>query len=217
MEAGPIDPVHRRVGGAAMVHRSELVAIPACSLFMCGLCGSSLDMILMHDRLFLSIGPCRNSARAVEAGPVNRAVANYCTIYISIMDHRPVDIHDGGIVAEMSSLPHTSSKSGASIAITIVHASVEAYMGTPIPTMPSIKPAFVAPIAWGPKKSHLGRHNPHSGNPIIPIIPISPVTGRPQIPVVRAGGLGIDRQRGRPYPDGNPYAYLCFSAYRSKR
>jgi hypothetical protein len=216
MKGGTIYPVHRQVGRAAMVHRGELVTIPACRLFMGGLRGGPLNMIFMHDRLFLGVGAHRDAARAVEAGSV-RGGMNHRAIDVCIMDHRSVDIHHGGVIPEMPSGPYSSSKSGASVSITIIYASVVAYMGTPVPNMPSIKSAIIAPIPWGPKESHLGRTYPHSGNPIIPIVPVGPITGRPQIPVVRAGWLGIDRQRGRPDPYGNPYAYLCFGAYRGKR
>src|SRR5579871_2189819 len=116
MKGGATDPVHRHICRATMIHRSKLVAIPACRLLMGDLCGRSFHMRFPHCYLFLGSRSCGDAAGTVETGAVHGGVVYHRTIDISVVYHCSVDIYHRGVIAKMTSCPYSASKSDAAVA-----------------------------------------------------------------------------------------------------
>ncbi len=154
IEPMTIHRIHRCRRGSAIVDRSELVAIPAGRLLMCGLFRSCLYMPFLNGGLFLCRRPGRNTSRApVETGTIvhdRRIVHDDGTVDISIVYYCCIYIHYGRIIPESSSFPSSSSKSGAAVSISIVHAAIETDMRSPIAGMPSITPPGITPVTRRP-------------------------------------------------------------------
>jgi hypothetical protein len=101
MVSGAVDPVHGHGSRTAVIHRSELVTIHAGCLLMGNLYRRPFNMCFAHCYLVPCGWSCPDASGTVETGSGAR-IMDHGTIDIGIVDHGSVDIHDRGIVAEMT-------------------------------------------------------------------------------------------------------------------
>jgi len=90
----------------------------------------------------------------------------------------------------------------ADVTKSVVNASVEAYVLTPIARIEPVVVIPVAPIAWRPQGALIGSLNPDTGHPVIARLRIAcgcvrPVAGSPQVVVARSRWLVVFRKRRR--------------------
>jgi hypothetical protein len=116
------------------------------------------------------------------------------------------NVHHSCIVGKVSAAPFTADKADAAIAIAVVHAAVVADVGSPIATMEDIEAVIPAPIGRSPQVAGLRRRNPGSGNPVIAVVAVGPVAGRPHEARLGTRWLLIDRQRWRRKANANENA-----------
>ena len=194
-------PVHRHIGRTSVVGGSVRRFVLAGRMAVAELVLGRLYVVFVHDRLFLRIGLTGNPAGAVKACAVvdHRCVVDDRPVNIGIVYNRGIDVDDGRVIPEVSSGPSTADKAVAAVTAAIVTPTVETYVRSPIAAVPSIDATRIAPITRCPEKAWLRRCDPHTRYPIVTVIPISPITGRPEIPVGGTRGLRIYRQNGRPY------------------
>jgi len=150
------------------------------------------------------------AARAIKASAViNRCIADNSAVDISIPYHGSVYTHYRCVVPEPVARPLSANKTIPCITITIVDATVKAYMRPPVTGVKQIHPTVVTPIRWCPVNTGIGRGEPNTWHPIIAVgIIIGPIARLPQITINRAGRLHIYRQFGWSYPYRYTHAYL---------
>ncbi len=100
------------------------------------------------------------------------------------------------VVVECATNPVTADEAGADVTEAVIHAAIKPDMGTPIACMPGVDTTTPAPVTRGPQNSNLRRPYPYAGNPVIALRTPSPVARRPEIAVLWARGLNINRQPG---------------------
>src|ERR1700761_909652 len=101
-----------------------------------------------------------------------------------VVDIRHVGyVHVGhrAVVEEVITAPLAAAKSDAAVAEAVVNAAVETDVRSPVPSVEKIDAALEAPVAGGPKEAGCGRHDPRARNPVIAVVTVSPVAGRPHI------------------------------------
>jgi hypothetical protein len=189
-----------------MVGRSKSIPVEAGGMVVVELFGCRLDMIFAGKRAFLCGRLTGDPTRTVKAGAVvdHRGVVDNSTVDVGVVDNRGVDVDHRGIIPVYAAGPAAADKTDATIAAAIITPAIEADVCAPVAAMPAIYTADKAPVTGRPQKAGLGRSNPDTGNPIIPIdVIIGPVTGRPQVPLNGTRRLYIDREGWRRRPDRN--------------
>src|SRR5206468_11960620 len=113
-----------------------------------------------------------------------------------------------GVVLEIVSTPSSAPVAVSCVAITVINASVKTDCWSPVTLVKRVYTVVPAPPGRCPKHTHRRRRDPYAGHPVIisDIIPITPVTGSPDITCNRAGRLLIYRQRRR--SEANRDVYL---------
>lgn len=116
------------------------------------------------------------------------------TIDVSSVHNMFIHAHDGCVVDEVMTAPHTSGEPNAHVSKSIIDAAIIPDVRSPIPFMEDIEAIRPPPVSGGPKNTFRGRHYPCTGNPVIAIRPIGPIAGRPKEARLRARRLFIDGQ-----------------------
>lgn len=141
----------------------------------------------------------RNASRTSVAGAassvVNRSVVDdriryRAVVYVNIGEGHIVD---RAIVVETTAAPIPALIAGACVAISIIDAPIVTNMRAPIAVVVSIPATGMSPVSRSPQIAHFRRPGPCSRHPVVALIRIAPVSGRPQIAITRAIGLGILR------------------------
>ena len=93
---------HGRGRGPAMVYRCKITAILAGGLLVRKLVCGGLNMLFMGEGTLLRGGLCRYTAGTIETGSGVRdvSVVDYRAVYVGVVDHGGVDVHDSGVVAK---------------------------------------------------------------------------------------------------------------------
>jgi hypothetical protein len=127
-----------------------------------------------------------------------RVVDDRC-IHICCPNHSRVHVYRRCVVSEDASAPLTAGKAASTIAVTIVHAPVEANLCPPIALIENIDATISpAPITRCPEIAGLWSRDPGARDPIVVANAIpGPIAGRPHIVGLRAGRLNVDRKRRR--------------------
>src|ERR1035441_343923 len=115
---------------------------------------------------------------------VHRRVVDYGFV-VNIVNARAADIIYRAVVAEGPIVPIPAFIAGPTIPKTVVDATVEADLRTPVADIPGIGIAAPTPITWSPEQANFGSHYPRTRHPEVSLIAISPVAGRPQITIAR--------------------------------
>jgi hypothetical protein len=170
--------------------------------------GSSIQMPLMLGHPFLAVGLVTDAAWSAAIGDAAASV-NEAMIYTSAVKEGQAaveaNMHYGSVVGEVSAAPFAADKADAAIAEAVVHATVVADVGSPVASMKDVQAVVPSPIRRSPQVAGLGCGHPGAWNPIVAVVAIGPVAGRPHQAGLWAGGLLIDRQRRRRKPNADKY------------
>jgi len=127
-------------------------------------------------------------------------------IHVRIVDDGSIHVHDRGVIGKIAAMPLSAHEANAHVAESIVHATVEANVRSPVSGMEDVQATGPAPVRWSPQCALVWRRNPRTGNPVVAIIPVSPVAGRPHPAGLRAGRLNVDGQHRRRNAHADQYA-----------
>ena len=114
----------------AMVHIGKLGTVLMGSLLVGHLTGRWLDVIFMHCCLFPCVRAPVDPTRAIKT--VMIVISDEVSVDISIMDKSSVYPHYRRIIHKMPTGPAAAIETIASIAETIVKATIETYARAPI-------------------------------------------------------------------------------------
>jgi hypothetical protein len=124
-------------------------------------------------------------------------VDNIDPILVDVMHHGYVDVVDRAIVEEMSGPPVAALVACAYVSETVINATIEADVRTPVAMEEAVSSANVAPIAGSPERTLVGRLRPHARYPVVAGRGVIPVAGGPEIIVTGSWRLLILRERRR--------------------
>jgi hypothetical protein len=160
-------------------------------------------LVLSHDLFVVRAGYCASRA-AVEADVLVGVVIDNRTV-IHVGHERRPNMDHRSVVEEPASAPVAALEAVAVIPETVMDTAVESDVPSPITFVPPVGTVAPAPEAGRPEHAHLRRKNPRSGDPVIraSIIIPGPIARRPEIALLRAGRLLIDRQRRGRKIDGH--------------
>jgi hypothetical protein len=168
------------------------------------LCGDTGDVLLSAIRLFLRRRTRFDTTIAAVVADASSVIFDDCGV-VGIVDDRFVHPIYGFIVEEVPIVPAATFVTASAVTVAIVNAAVKSDMFSPIAFMVDERASVVrTPVARGPKVSRLRSFDPRSRHPVVTIvIVVGPVTGSPDIAVVRANGLLVNRKSRRAEADGN--------------
>jgi hypothetical protein len=124
------------------------------------------------------------------------------------VDVGDVHITYGAVVEKMSTVPAAALVTVAKVTVTVVDPAIETDTRAPVAFMEDKSVTAPAPIGGGPKETRLRRRYPRAWYPVVigVIVVVGPVAGRPDIALVGARGLLLNRKGWGPDPDR--YAHL---------
>jgi hypothetical protein len=159
-------------------------------------------MRLAHGHPFLGTHIMADPARAAAIcnAPVipDRVPLHYPAVFVGVVNERLVHPDNCPVVCEMVLTPLSADEADAHVTEAVIHASVVAHMPAPVSIMEHVEAVVPAPIRRRPERTLVRGGYPRPGYPIVAIVAICPVTGRPHQALFRAGRLFINRQhRGR--------------------
>jgi len=142
-----------RDGRLSVIKRDEIVAVCARHRRVPCLCRrrSEAPCVARGD-----LSACRlrgyPAVAAVKAGSTvrERVTCDRAAIRVDVMDDGAVYVRDGRVVVKGPSIPITTDKAGAVVAVTIVDAAVEADTRSPITLYPNVARRREAPITRRP-------------------------------------------------------------------
>src|SRR5690606_14333436 len=100
---------------------------------------------------------------------------------VDVGDATCVDAIDGAVVVEVVVLPVAALVAAAKVAEPIVDAAVITDLAAPVPGMPAIGVADIAPIAGRPEGADERWPDPGAGHPVIAPSIDGPIAGGPEI------------------------------------
>jgi len=196
-------PRHRGMGRNAMIYRSKIGLILFRNLLVLLLRRSRRKMRLAGKGLLLRCGFGGNSIRATVEARVgiidDRRVVDDRRIDVGRMNYGGVYAHCRCVVSEDSTAPLVAGKAASAITESIVHATVEANLCSPIPGMEDIHTSIPPPpIARSPEVAWLRSEDPCTWDPIVAANAIPrPIARCPHVVGLRAGRLNVNRENGR--------------------
>src|ERR1700688_3672041 len=146
-----------------------------------------LDVLFSCRPLFLgglsranaTITPVIADARRIVIVVGNSAV-------VGIVNDRHIDVVYRPIVGETFAFPASAEIANSHVTEAVIHAAIKSNMRPPITGIPVIAAVAPTPIARSPKNPHAWSQHPGTRNPIVIIVAISPITGRPDITLAGA-------------------------------
>ncbi|RXH58751.1 hypothetical protein GRAN_2061 [Granulicella sibirica] len=152
---------------------------------------------MLGSHLLLARASLNTTRASIEAGVVVHGhVVDDGPVDVGVVDVRHAHVIDRGVVGEVSAFPAPAAEANAAKAEAVVHATVEANVGSPITFMKAVDTTGEAPVRRRPEDSDAGRLDPDAGNPVVPLRTVGPITGVPEITVARADGLCVNGQNG---------------------
>jgi hypothetical protein len=100
---------------------------------------------------------------------------------VGVVNDGHIHVVYGAIVGETPAFPASAEIANSDITESIIYAAIKSDVRSPITGVPEIAPVTPAPVAGGPQKPYTWRQHPSAGHPIIIIVAISPIAGRPDI------------------------------------
>jgi len=183
---------HRR---SAVVKGRAQLSITRSGMLMITLQRRGFEMMLMFRGKLM-----RSRTRLDTTGAVERHVVDVVDDgpVIHVGDVDTAHVHGRAVVEKGTTAPVTALESNTAIAEAVVHAAVEADMRTPVAPVPGVDATTPTPVARRPQQSGRRRQHPGTGHPVITVIAVSPISGRPHIAGSGKRRLYIHRQhRGR--------------------
>src|SRR5215468_2025682 len=203
---GTYDPLAFELGGVRCRPDRRLAVVVLGVLLRVAAGLSLMLLLLLGHRRVLLVG-CgalllrrlrrRSAGAAVEAdfGHVDVVVDH--GLVVDVCDVDASEIVHRAIVDEHAAPPKAARIAHAGIAKSVIDATVEADVWSPITRVPKIDAIPPAPIARGPKQAHRGGQYPRPGHPIVAVVTPCPVTRRPDIAGPGNWRLLVDRQHRR--------------------
>src|SRR6266481_5940520 len=124
------------------------------------------------------LGPCSTGA-AVKADAVDRGVVIDHGGVVGIVDIDDIDVGYGPVVVVDAATPISAGKADTGVAEPIVDAAIKAHVRTPVAAVPNIEAVPPSPIARSPEHAHHRRLHPRARHPVVAVITVGPVAGRP--------------------------------------
>ena len=170
-----------------MIYGCELGAIRSRSMFVLKLNIRRLDVLFSCGPLFLG---ALSRAHAAIAPVIAHAGRTVIVIgdpgVVGIVNDRHIDVVHRAIVSEAATFPASPEIANSHVTKAIIYAAIESDVRPPITSMPVIAAVPPTPVAWSPKYANAGSQYPSARHPIIIIVAISPIAGRPDIALPRA-------------------------------
>src|ERR1019366_1162550 len=110
---------------------------------------------------------------------------------VHVVNDVDVDVCDGAVIGEAAAIPVAAIVASAGVAKTVVDATVEADVSTPVTSMPAVAVAVEVPVGRRPECIDVGCKHPCAGDPVIAAVAVAPVAWRPHIVIAGAGGLAV--------------------------
>jgi hypothetical protein len=98
-------------------------------------------MAILHGNPVLWPWPGIYAATTTIKAPAVVIITYHRTVDISIVDNSPVYVYHRGIVTELVAFPPAAAVTIATIAVTIVNATIESNMRAPVAYVKSVKTA----------------------------------------------------------------------------
>src|SRR5579863_4764122 len=199
-------PRRRGDSGAPVVLSRKVLAILDRHMFVLGLRRQRSHMLLASPSLFLLSRTRLKAARPAVIGDMvlvddDRAVVN-------VRHVRHAHVGHSAVIVETTAAPLSARESYATIAKTVVDASIETDMWPPISCVPRIESPAPAPVSGRPVHAD-GRHDPGAGHPVIAAVVIpGPIAWRPKIARTRTNRLRVNRDRWRSEADRTSHRNL---------
>ena len=151
-----------------------------------------------------------NSVRPAIVGDVpfirDGIAAHNRFVHIGIADDGGIHAHHRGVIGELSSAPLSADKTYSHVTIAIIDSAVVADAVSPVAVMKPIPSVFPTPPGRRPESANVRSGHPLTGDPVITVVIVGPVTGRPQPTLFRTWRLLVDGQYGRSHRDYDRYA-----------
>ena len=191
-------PWRGRYRWVSMVGGGEHGVIIASHLLVLSLQRSGLNVVLIHGHALYGGRLRRGTARAaVVANIVDHSVVHDGVVDIGVVNDGGVHVGDCGVVMENAAAPLATDETDAAIAESVINATVEADVWSPISGVPSIGTTDEAPIARSPEEPGSRSKHPSARNPVVTVGTIRPIAGSPNVARSRAYRLNIDRESRR--------------------
>jgi hypothetical protein len=194
-----------RSGGHArstVVKRRAQLSITRSGMLMITLQRRGLEMMVMFRCELVSSRMRLDTTGAVERHVVP-VVDNGPVVYVG--DMNTTHVHGRAIIKERTTAPVTAFESNTAITEPVIHTAVETDMRTPVAAVPGIDATAPAPVPRCPQQSGRRRQHPSAGHPVITIVTVGPLAGRPHVPRRRQRRLHVHRENRRRDVDRHAY------------
>jgi hypothetical protein len=171
---------------------------------------SRWQMLLVHRHLLLRSRPMLDASRPAAVSHVtiihNCVLLHNRAVDIGLVNYGLIHAHHGGVICKLVSAPLAAYEADAHVAEPVVHAAVVAHIHAPVARMEQVRASLPAPVRRSPQRALIRRRNPRPRNPVVAVVAIRPVSGRPDQVWLRAQWLLIDRQHrwSEVYADEHP-------------
>jgi hypothetical protein len=192
-----------------MIRRCEERAILAGGLNMLPLSRRGRNMGLPRDREFRWRRLRDNSTRTAVVADIVGCLIDDNIPNVNIGDVHVRYVVNGGIIEKIPIIPISAHIASAGIAKSIVDATIEPNLRSPIPFLEHISAIDPAPVSWRPKQARLRREDPSARHPIKIIAIRCPIPRRPYVTRLGNWRLFINRQWRRRDIDSDIDDHLC--------
>lgn len=127
--------------------------IPEGHMFVLTLCRRELNMpVVLRSQLVGIRHSMDTMVAAIEADTVDGDVIDH-SLVVDVGHVEAAEIGYRTVVVERAAAPVTAAETNAGISKTVVDTTVEAYVRTPIASVPDIKTAAPSPVAGSPQQA----------------------------------------------------------------
>ena len=180
-----------------MIDRRELFAIRSRLPHMLNLGSNWRRALFVQNRCLSSArANVQSSMASVISHVILRREVRHRTV-VHVVNNRCVHVGDRRVVVKRPSVPIPAFITPAGISEAIIYTAIEADMRSPIAMVQAIVTFIESPIGRGPKSSDPWGNYPCAWRPVVAIVGIGPIAGRPDVVFTGARRLRIIRQRWR--------------------
>ena len=141
--------------------------------------------------------PVSQASVSAHKGNPRRVEVIHHTIVVDVANHIDIYVVDVSVVVERVIAPVAAFITHAAVAKAIVHAAVEPDVRPPVAVVPVVAILIVAPVTGRPQCTLVRRHHPCAWSPVISLWRVGPVSRCPDIVVARSFGLIVVGKRRR--------------------
>jgi len=184
----------RSHGWTSMIGRREQCAILTCGMLLLGLRRHRRTMRFVSVGFLLRTWARAYSALAAVECHMRIVIHDDGTIYVDVGDVDGVYMHDGRVVEEAATAPFTAIEAVAAVSVSVIDATVESNLRTPISGIPEIGAVVPAPVAGRPQQARFGSFDPGARHPVVSVvIAPCPIARSPHVPFTGTDRLLINR------------------------